>query len=221
VILHLYEIHCLIIFSLYGTYFTTLTTILFQETWSVIYTENFECCIQNICRYTLFIWIFLPFCILTVKSDGTLNGAPCQGWKSSWHAKDRFPDVRKRVGSLGAVRETQTFKTKHYILPYRRNMAVILLKGRKTQNQSINWYKTHEISNSPRTFSIFQCAIVTCWLHIVSIENLSLIWIQRRHRSRWGAVKFRPMIGTIFVFSLTGFVIEEFQIPDKQLVYVF
>jgi hypothetical protein len=39
---------------------------------------------------------------------------------------------------LGAVRETQNFKTKHYILLYRRNMAEILLKRRKTHNQSIN-----------------------------------------------------------------------------------
>jgi hypothetical protein len=52
-------------------------------------------------------------------------------------AKDRFPDVRKRVGSLRAVWETQNFKTKHYILLYRRNMAEILLKQRKTHNQSI------------------------------------------------------------------------------------
>jgi hypothetical protein len=41
--------------------------------------------------------------------------------------------IRKRVGSLGAVRETQNFKTKHYILLYRHNMAEILLKRRKTK----------------------------------------------------------------------------------------
>jgi hypothetical protein len=73
-------------------------------------------------------------------SDGTLNGAPCQGSQPPWHAKDRFPDVRKRVGSLGAIRETHTFKTKHYILIYCRNMAEILLKRRKTPNQSIKTY---------------------------------------------------------------------------------
>jgi hypothetical protein len=41
---------------------------------------------------------------------------------------------KKRVGSLGAVRETQTFKSKHYISLYRRSMAKILLKRRKAQN---------------------------------------------------------------------------------------
>jgi hypothetical protein len=66
-----------------------------------------------------------------------MYGAPCQGSQPPWHAKDRFTDVRKRVGSLGAIKETQTFKTKHYILIYRRNMAEILLKRRKTPNQSI------------------------------------------------------------------------------------
>jgi hypothetical protein len=64
--------------------------------------------------------------------------SPFQGSQPPWDAKDRFPDVRKRVGSLGAVRETQTFKTNHYILLYRRDMAKILLKQRKTQNQSID-----------------------------------------------------------------------------------
>jgi hypothetical protein len=38
--------------------------------------------------------------------DGTVNSAPCQGSQPPWHAKDRFPDVQKRVGSLGAVWET-------------------------------------------------------------------------------------------------------------------
>jgi hypothetical protein len=71
-------------------------------------------------------------------SDGKLNGALCQGSQPPWHAKDRFPDVQKRVGSLRTVRETQNFKIKHYILLYRRNMAEILLKRRKTHNQSIN-----------------------------------------------------------------------------------
>jgi hypothetical protein len=61
-------------------------------------------------------------------SDGTLNGAPCQRSQPPWHAKERSPDGRKRVGSLGAVMEiTQAFKTKHNILLYRRNMAEILL----------------------------------------------------------------------------------------------
>jgi hypothetical protein len=35
-----------------------------------------------------------------------------------WHAKDRFPDVRKRVGSLKAARETQQFQTQHNSLYY-------------------------------------------------------------------------------------------------------
>ena len=74
-------------------------------------------------------------------SDGTLKGVPCQGSQPPWHAKDRIPDVRKRVGSLGAVRETQNFKTKHCILFVRRNMAEKLLKRRKTKiNQSIIEY---------------------------------------------------------------------------------
>jgi hypothetical protein len=30
-----------------------------------------------------------------------------QGSQPLWHAKDGFPDVRKRVGSLRAVRETK------------------------------------------------------------------------------------------------------------------
>jgi hypothetical protein len=46
--------------------------------------------------------------------------------------------IRHFSDSLGAVRETQTFKTKHYILLYRCNMAEILLKWRKTKiDQSI------------------------------------------------------------------------------------
>jgi hypothetical protein len=59
--------------------------------------------------------IHLTFTNKLSPSDGTLNGAPCQGSQPPWHVKDRFSDVRKRVGSLGAVRETQTSKTKHNI----------------------------------------------------------------------------------------------------------
>jgi hypothetical protein len=47
-------------------------------------------------------------------SDGTLKGTPCQGSQPPSHAKDHFPDFRKRVGSLGAVREAQTLKTEHF-----------------------------------------------------------------------------------------------------------
>jgi hypothetical protein len=61
-----------------------------------------------------------------------------------WH------DVRKRVGSLGAIRETQTFKTIHCILIYCSNMAEILLKPRKTSNPSITlWQLAWETSIGP------------------------------------------------------------------------
>jgi hypothetical protein len=69
------------------------------------------------------------------------------------------PLARKKIVSLifekerliGAVRETQNFKTKHYILFYRRNMAGILLKRRKTKiNQSIN-LETFVSENLSRT----------------------------------------------------------------------
>jgi hypothetical protein len=52
----------------------------------------------------------------------------------------RFPDIQKRVGSFGAVRETQNFKTKHDILLYRRNMAEILLKRRKISINQSNYH---------------------------------------------------------------------------------
>jgi hypothetical protein len=53
---------------------------------------------------------------------------------------------------LGAVRETHNLKTKHYILLYRRNMAEILLKRRKTKNQSIQqstslWQQGTDMNN--------------------------------------------------------------------------
>jgi hypothetical protein len=87
------------------------------------------------CTYTIFIYAYF----LTFKSVGwDVKWCPVSRITTPWHAKDRFPDVRKRVGSLGAVRETHTFKTKHYILIYPRNMTEILLKRRKTPNQSIN-----------------------------------------------------------------------------------
>jgi hypothetical protein len=61
----------------------------------------------------IFTWIFLPAYVNFLStSDGTLKGVQCQGSQPLWHAKDRFPDVRKRVGSLRAIRETQNFKTK-------------------------------------------------------------------------------------------------------------
>jgi hypothetical protein len=56
---------------------------------------------------TAYIGIFLPGYILTFKSVGwDVTWCPVSGSQSPWQAKDRFPDVRKRVGSLGAVRET-------------------------------------------------------------------------------------------------------------------
>jgi hypothetical protein len=47
-------------------------------------------------------------------SEGTLNCAPGQGSQPHWHAKDRFSDFRKRVGSFRAVGETQTHKTEYF-----------------------------------------------------------------------------------------------------------
>jgi hypothetical protein len=35
-------------------------------------------------------------------------------FKTPWHAKDRFPGFRKRVGSLRAVGETQTLKIENF-----------------------------------------------------------------------------------------------------------
>jgi hypothetical protein len=49
-------------------------------------------------------WERIQYILYTLTlgpSDGTLNGAPCQGSQHPWQAKDRFPDFRKRVGSLG------------------------------------------------------------------------------------------------------------------------
>jgi hypothetical protein len=72
---------------------------------------------------------------LVSPSDGTLNGAPCQRSQPPWHAKDRFPDFRKRVGLLRAVGETQN---RILQLLNRRYVAEILPKWRKTRiNQSI------------------------------------------------------------------------------------
>jgi hypothetical protein len=56
-------------------------------------------------------WIVCP-------SDGRLKGALCQGSQPLWHAKDRFPDVRKRIDSLKAVKETQKFQTQQNSLYY-------------------------------------------------------------------------------------------------------
>ena len=36
------------------------------------------------------------FSIVRCPSDGTLNGAPCQGLQPPWHAKDRFTGFRWR-----------------------------------------------------------------------------------------------------------------------------
>ena len=60
-----------------------------------------------------------------------LNGAPCQGSQPPWHAKDRFPDFRKRVGSLRAVGETQTLKTEYFSCFNDLDVAEILPKRRK------------------------------------------------------------------------------------------
>jgi hypothetical protein len=49
-------------------------------------------------------------------SDGTLKGVQCQGSQPPWHTKDHFPDFRKRVGSMGAVGETQKISNTNIIV---------------------------------------------------------------------------------------------------------
>ena len=41
---------------------------------------------------------FYILCIIFCPSDGTLNGAPCQGQNPPWHVKDRSTGFRWRVG---------------------------------------------------------------------------------------------------------------------------
>lgn len=50
----------------------------------------------------------LSHSITNMSVRWTLNGAPCQGPQPHWHTQDGFSVVvfLKRVGSLGAVRET-------------------------------------------------------------------------------------------------------------------
>ena len=60
-----------------------------------------------------FLYFYLNF---LCRSDGTLNGAPYQGYQPPWHAEDRFTGFRWRVGSWGPPGKLQNFKTDHMYL---------------------------------------------------------------------------------------------------------
>ena len=67
-------------------------------------------------------------------SDGTLNGALCQGKQHPWHAKHRFTKFRWRVGSWGPPGKLQNLKTDDFQLIYGWKLPI----RRKTiSNQSI------------------------------------------------------------------------------------
>jgi hypothetical protein len=70
----------------------------------------------------------------------------------SWHAKDRFQDVRKMVGLWRQSGKPKLSKTKHCIIFNRRNMAEILLKRRKTQiKQSIKTGRQSQYGNDGKS----------------------------------------------------------------------
>ena len=49
-----------------------------------------------------------PLSTCTCPSDGTLNGAPCQGYQPHRHAKNRFISMKR--GLVRAARETLKFQ---------------------------------------------------------------------------------------------------------------
>jgi hypothetical protein len=137
-----------------------------QKTLNVIYINSLYVCVHTHCLYypvsritTLlarkksfpwcsikrrligFVWLIMFWFtslsrIFHLYGDVTIVGEGLQNLGLCSAVRAFEPE-----GPLGAVRETQTFKTKHYFLLFRRNIAEILLKRRKTENQSlVTWF---------------------------------------------------------------------------------
>jgi hypothetical protein len=56
--------------------------------------------------------------IRSSPSDGTIKDAQCQGLQPPWHAKGRFPDVRKKSRLTEGPQENLKISnpTKHFVL---------------------------------------------------------------------------------------------------------
>ena len=92
-------------------------------------------------KYSLILLSCVKCCVVWCLSDGTLNGAPCQGLQAPWHAKDRFTLFLWKVyiGSWGLPGKLQNFTNDHHLLIVAVIWAIYCLYGVKHYiiNQSI------------------------------------------------------------------------------------
>ena len=116
-------------------------------------------------------------------SDGTLNGAPCQGKQPSWNAKDRFTGFRRRLSSWGPPGTLQHFKTDHISLIV---AAVTWLKycqfGVKLYpiNQSINQW-----NNQSNNLHCQTNAIIKIFFFVKGTPTDRLVYYSNEASSLW------------------------------------
>ena len=143
-------IDCLITYRLCKTFLHMLISVLFCNFCrGVIFTK-----LQYLKIFTLLHFLYFYLKLLCL-SDGTLNGAPCQGLQLPLARKRPFHWISMKSRLVRAARETSKFQNwSHFTDSRRRYMAEILPIRRKTpSNQSINTFKNFCWHLNDKTFT--------------------------------------------------------------------